>query len=31
MFLKEDVIATRDLSATFAATYAVATPILSVT
>jgi len=31
MFLKEDVVATPDLSATLAATCAVATPILSVT
>ena len=31
MFLKEDVIATPDLSATLAATCAVATPVLSVT
>jgi len=31
MFLKEDVVATPDLSATLAATCAVATPVLSVT
>jgi len=31
MFLKEDIVATPDLSATLAATYAVATPDLSMT
>jgi len=31
MFLKEDVVATPDLSATLTATCAVATPVLSVT
>jgi hypothetical protein len=31
MFLKEDVVATPDLSATFATTCVVATPVLSVT
>ena len=31
MFLKEDVVATPDLSATLAATCVVATPVLSVT
>jgi len=31
MFLKEDVVATPDLSATLTATCVIATPILSVT
>jgi len=31
MFLKEDVVATPDLSVTFVATCAVTTPVLSVT
>jgi len=31
MFLREDVVATPDLSTTLAATCAVATPVLSVT
>ena len=31
MFLKEDVVATPDLSTTLAATYAITTPVMSVT